>query len=236
MSQYLNIDCMDVERGLPSYPDKFFDLAIVDPPYGIDISGGKTPKNGFKSQAGWDKMRIWDSRPNVEYFAQLFRVSKHQIIWGANYYPHHLPPSQCWIVWDKGQRDFSFAHGELAFCSVDSRLQIVTIGRGNESGFAPKLKTWERQFANIHATQKPMALYRWILANYAKPGMKLLDTHVGSASSLVVFEEMGFEYHGFEIDADYYKAGNERLDAYRKQGSLFTPKQIFEATQTRLEL
>lgn len=232
MSQYLNIDCMDLERGLPSYPDKFFDLAIVDPPYGIDSSGAKSPSNGFKSQALWDKMLIWDAkRPDEAYFEQLFRVSKHQIIWGANYYPQYLPPSQGWIFWDKGQRNFSFADGELAFSSFDKALRVFQFSRGELMAECKKAR-----IEKFHPTQKPMALYRWLVANYAKPGMKLLDTHVGSASSLVVFEEMGFEYHAFEIDEDYYKAGNERLEAYRKQGSLFTPKQIFEATQTRLEL
>ena len=128
-----------------------------------------------------------------------------------------------WVFWDKGQ-ELTMSDGELAYTSFERALRRVVINRCKLA-----------KDGTIHPTQKPMALYSWLVANYAKPGMKLLDTHVGSASSLVVFEEMGFEYHGFEIDADYYKAGNERLEAYRKQGSLFTPKQIFEATQTRLE-
>ena len=226
MSIYLNADCMNTETGLPSYPDNYFDLAIVDPPYGesCTLSGGKAAKDGYADY--WDKVSEsgnWNVAPSEDYFRELFRVSKNQIIWGANHYPQHLHPSGGWIFWDKGQRDFSFSDGELAFSSFSMKLKSVTIHRAS-------LHKEER----MHPTQKPMALYRWLVKNYAKQGDKILDTHVGSASSLVVYEEMGFEYVGYELDPDYYRDSCKRLEAFRAQPKLFSGKEIFEACTTTL--
>jgi len=228
MSIYLNTDCMNPETGLPSFPDNHFDLAIVDPPYGI----GRDGHDGVES-SGWKKheWKEWDSKaPNTEYFEQLFRVSKNQIIWGANYFTEFLPASMGWVFWDKDQK-FTSSDGELAFTSFDVALRRFVHGRGNEQGFAPKLRSWEKQGLQIHPTQKPMALYRWLVKNYAKQGDLILDTHVGSASSLVVFEEMGFEYVGYELDTDYYRDSKARLEAFRAQPKLFTGAEIFRATQ-----
>lgn len=196
MRKFILGDCMDLETGLPSYPDKFFDLAIVDPPYGIGRDGGETGK-GWKlyEEKGWD-----NERPSPEYFNQLFRVSKNQIIWGANYFTQFLPPSMGWIFWDKGQ-ELTMSDGELAFSSFNKALRRAKAHRsqiGYHGGY-------------LHPTQKPVKLYRWLLENYAKPGQLILDTHVGSASSLIACESMGFDYVGFEIDPDYYAAAKNRM-------------------------
>jgi len=228
MSIYLNADCMNPETGLPSFPDKHFDLAIVDPPYGI----GRDGHDGVRS-SGWNRYewKKWDKNsPDELYFAELFRVSKNQIIWGANYFTQYLPPSMGWIMWDK-VNVFTSSDGELAFSSFQNALRIFRHARGSEQGFAPTLKPWEKGFIGIHPTQKPLALYRWVVKNYAKAGNLIVDTHVGSASSLVVFEEMGFDYVGYELDADYYRDSCKRLEAFRAQPKLFTPAEIFKASK-----
>ena len=207
MSVYTNENCMDVMARLA---DKSIDLAIVDPPYGINISqdladkGKSCRKNGYRE---WE-YKQWDSkRPDNQYFDELFRVSKNQIIWGGNYFT--LQPSRCWIIWDKMQRDFSFADGEMAWTSFDRSTRIFSYSRGALL-----------QEHKIHPTQKPIALYKWLLHNYAKPGWLILDTHVGSASSLVACEDMGFEYIACELDPDYYRDSCERIATFRAQGKL----------------
>ncbi|KKP74708.1 MAG: Modification methylase [candidate division WS6 bacterium GW2011_GWF1_35_23] len=208
---FLNCDCM---IGMKEYPDKHFDLAIVDPPYGIGYSalvGSKKESDGWKRR---DK-KNWDSNvPDKNYFDELFRVSKNQIIWGGNYF--NLSPSRCYLIWDKVQR-IDQADCELAWTSLNGSARIFSYARGNESGFAPKLKGSAKDFANIHPTQKPIALYKWILSKYAKPNDKILDTHVGSASSLIACEDMGFDYVGFELDKDYYESATKRILQYRSQ-------------------
>jgi len=190
---------MNPETGLPSYPDKFFDLAIVDPPYGIDINFNMGRRKGQPkkhSEKGWDS-----TIPNDVYFDQLFRVSKNQIIWGGNYFP--LPLTKAWIFWDKQVPDgVSFADGELAWTSFDRTLIKVKIPYSGFVGMESQRK---------HPTQKPVALYRRLLENYAKPGDLILDTHVGSASSLIACEVMGFNYVGFELDPDYYTDAVKRM-------------------------
>jgi site-specific DNA-methyltransferase (adenine-specific) len=203
-----NMDCMEAMKQMP---DKAFDLAIVDPPYGIRISQelserGKTcRKNGYREWA----YKEWDSSvPSDEYFEQLKRVSKNHIIWGGNYFK--LPPSRCWIIWDKGQRDFSFADAELAWTSFEKSIRIFDFSRG-------KLV----QQNKIHPTEKPFDLYRWILKNYATPNDKILDTHVGSGSIAIACYDMGFDLTGYEIDKDYYDAAVNRLENHKKQLTLF---------------
>lgn len=202
MREFILGDCMDKEIGLPSFPDNYFDLAIVDPPYKIKIhkqsqfSGGKRTGKNRKWQKG-----TWDNeRPKPSYFKELFRASKNQIIWGGNYFSNYLPSSMGWIVWDKGQR-LSQSDGELAFSSFERALRVAELNRvyvqENGGGF--------------HPTQKPVRLYRWLLENYAQPGDLILDTHVGSASSLIACESMGFDYVGFEIDPHYYAAAKNRM-------------------------
>lgn len=193
MGKFILGDCMDLETGLPSYPDKFFDLAIVDPPYGLGdkLTQGGTWANKYKNgDADWDK------KPEPNYWKELFRVSKNQIVWGGNYF--HLPPTRCFIIWDKKAHMDTLADCEMAWTSFDSNAKIAKHVRN----------THEKR---VHICQKPVALYRWLLENYAKPGQLILDTHVGSASSLIACESMGFDYVGFEIDPDYYAAAKNRM-------------------------
>lgn len=215
MRQFILGDCMDEKTGLPSYQDKFFDLAIVDPPYGIGFDGNTTVKGvsgkaaTFSNKQHHDK-KGWDSkRPTKEYFNEVQRVSKNQIIWGGNYFADLLPPKKGWVFWDKkitNANNTNFSDGELAWTSFDCILRRCThdwIGFGYLNNPYGEKKS--------HPTQKPVALYRWLLENYAKPGQLILDTHVGSASSLVACESMGFDYVGFEIDPDYYAAAKNRM-------------------------
>jgi site-specific DNA-methyltransferase (adenine-specific) len=188
-----NADCMDV---MARYPDKHFDLAIVDPPYGINVNKMKMGRMDNKS---WDN-KSWD---NKSYFVELFRICRNSIIWGANYF--NLFPSKSFVVWDKGEAMYgrTFSEVELAYTSFNINGKIYK--------FNPM------QTDRIHPTQKPIALYKWLLKQYAKPGDLLLDTHVGSASSLIAFEDCGFEYVGCELDADYYKAACARIKDFRMQ-------------------
>lgn len=199
MRKFILGDCMSEENGLPTYPDKFFDLAIVDPPYGIGAH--KAQGNGGGRCKKWLGGE-WDIRPDKRFFIELFRVSKDQIIWGANYFTDMLPPSMGWIFWDKGQR-VATSDGELAFSSFNRALRVAEYSRSKMQGFMNPTR--------FHPTEKPVALYRWLLENYAKPGQLILDTHVGSASSLIACESMGFDYVGFEIDPDYYAAAKNRM-------------------------
>lgn len=207
---FYNMDCME---GMKQFPDKFFDLAIVDPPYGIGIDGQKAcvcknPKHNRKQHI----QKSWDSSiPDNTYFEELFRVSKNQIIWGANYFVKHLQQgTKGWIVWDKGQHGLTMSDCELAFSSFNCPTRVKVMNR------VELLKD-----GTIHPTQKPIALYSWLLNNYAKPGDKILDTHVGSASSLIACHNLGFQYVGFELDPDYFKAASDRLEAVKAQTSIF---------------
>lgn len=203
MVELLNMDCMEYMAGLP---DKAFELAIVDPPYGIgrgETFGGKNWKEYKKKD--WDS-----SAPSGEYFTELKRVSVNQIIWGANYYPFHLDASMGWIFWDKGQ-DLTMSDGELAFSSFDRALRRVVINRchnGEQGGL-------------LHPTQKPVKLYRWLLHNYAKPGDRILDTHLGSGSSAIAAHQMGFDFVGTELDKDYYDAACKRFKEQTMQQKMF---------------
>lgn len=201
LAGFYNMDCME---GMKEIPDKYFDLAIVDPPYGIGINAsGRLGHYGGKGK-NWD-----DNAPDETYFKELKRVSKNQIIWGGNYF--QLPPTRCFLIWDKQQPEgVSFASCELAWTSYDlSAKTFYKRPQGQDGG------------NRIHPTQKPVALYKWLLNNYAKPGDKILDTHVGSASSLIACYDMGFEYLGFELDEDYYKMATERLEKHKSQLNMF---------------
>lgn len=203
-----NADCMDVMRNMP---DKAFDLAIADPPYGI---AGSPSRHGG-SGAGKLKNRVlnrnarqfkeWDVPPADEYFAELFRVSKNQIIWGGNYF--HLPPSRCVICWDKCQPWQNFSQWEMAWTSFDAPAKLFRFD--NRTG------------DKIHPTQKPIELYSWLLAKFARPGDKILDTHLGSGSSAIACLDAGFEMTGIEIDAEYYAAAIRRINASNSQQRLF---------------
>ena len=195
-----NADCMEIMRNMP---DKAFDLAIVDPPYGININ-----KSGRVGHYG-GKGKNWDSEgPEVEYFSELFRVSVSQIIWGGNYFA--LSPTRCFLIWDKQQPEaVSFAGCELAWTSFDRSAKIF------------RMRPQNIDEKRIHPTQKPVALYKWLLTNYAKPGDRILDTHLGSGSICIACHDLGFEMTGIELDRDYYEAAKKRLEEYQMQQTLF---------------
>lgn len=201
-------DCIE---GMKQYPDNYFDLAIVDPPYGINRS-----KNFGMKQFGWvqHKRTEWDNEiPTAEYFNELMRVSKNQIIWGGNYMVEYLKPSMGWIFWDKGQRDFSTSDGELAYSSFEKKLKVIDLSRGKALA--------DNGGGTIHPTQKPVYLYKWLLQNYAKQCDKILDTHVGSGSSRIACYDYGFDFTGFEIDNDYWEAQEKRFQNHIAQLKLF---------------
>ena len=214
MLDLINCDCMQL---MAEYPDKHFDLAIVDPPYGIGYSelvGKKKASDGWKER----KSSYWDSAvPTIEYFTELFRVSKNQIIWGGNYF--NLPPTRCFIIWDKVQR-IDQSDCEFAWTSFQKSARIFQYARGNESGFAPKSIDTDKAFANSHPTQKPVALYKWLLHNYAKEGDKIFDSHLGSGSIAIACHDYKFELVGCEIDKDYYDASVKRFKNHISQLSL----------------
>lgn len=187
-------------------PDKAFDLAVVDPPYGISINHNMGRRKGDKPSEY--KKVVWDSKPpEKEYFDELFRVRKNQIVWGANYF--QMPPTKCFIVWRKPQisEDVSFSMVEFAWTSFDQTAK-EWIGMSAEAD-------------RIHPTQKPVALYAWIYSRYAKPGDKILDTHLGSGSSRIAVYDVGLDFVGCEIDADYFKAQEERYKNHIAQINLF---------------
>lgn len=193
ISECTNEDCMVM---MARYPDKFFDLAIVDPPYGIGAGNMQmgSGKHIFK-KGGWD-----DGIPDKKYFDELFRVSANQIIWGGNYFTEFLPPSPHWIVWDKRNPNLSFAEGELAWQSSGSLLRIKK-----------HYSAMVEDGGKIHPTQKPAAIYYWVLNNYASVGDKILDTHLGSGSSRIAAYKLGFDFWGCEIDKDYFEAQEKRF-------------------------
>ncbi|WP_288435300.1 DNA methyltransferase [uncultured Chryseobacterium sp.] len=209
------------------YPDGYFDLAIVDPPYGINagnaFSGEKRKSgNGCANKSAFDK-KDWDLElPDLNYYRDLFRVSKNQIIWGANYMTEFLPNSMGWIVWDKNNGTTKFSDCELAFSSFEIALRKFTYTwNGMLQG---DMKNKEER---IHPTQKPVALYKWLLDKYAKPGDKIIDTHLGSGSIAIACHDYGFELTACELDTDYYNASIERIKRHVAfNQSLFSPEQL----------
>jgi site-specific DNA-methyltransferase (adenine-specific) len=200
ISEVHNEDCM---IGMSRYPDKFFDLAIVDPPYGIDInSSGR-----LVAEKGWE-YKDWDKGvPKPEYFTELKRVSKNQIIWGGNYF-EDLGSTRGFVIWDKQQPEgVSFASCEFAWTSFDRSAKTFYHRPQGD--------------IRIHPTQKPIKLYNWLLHNYAKAGDKVLDTHMGSQSSRVSAFNKGFDYWGWEIDKEYFEKGNQRFKEQTAQIQLF---------------
>ena len=208
---YYNMDCM---QGMKEFPDKYFDLAIVDVPYGIGENGDKNHTRSkiakakdYKAFSGNDL-----KPPDKEYFDELMRVSKNQIIWGANHFISKIPyDSSCWIVWDKDNTG-DFADCELAWTSFDTAVRKFTF-RWN----GMLQQNMKHKESRIHPTQKPIALYEWILSRYAKDGDIILDTHVGSASSLIACYNTNHKFVGFELDEYYYKVSKQRLDTEMAQ-------------------
>jgi site-specific DNA-methyltransferase (adenine-specific) len=201
----LNIDCMEY---MATLPDKAFDLAIVDPPYGI--GAGKMTMGSGKHKFTKDKS--WDSAtPSAVYWNELFRVSANQIVWGGNYFTEYLPPSPHWLIWDKNNPNLSFAEGEMAWVRYGNNLRIFQHYSAQVEGNG-----------KIHPTQKPVRLYKWILNRYAKEGDRILDTHLGSGSSAIAaFDFKAKEFVGCEIDKDYYNAAVNRFRIHTSQYQLF---------------
>ena len=204
MIEILNCDCMEY---MATLKDNAFDLAIVDPPYGLGEHEGKPSRNRFSSVEYLKK--DWDSvPPGPKYFKELSRVSKNQIIWGANHFMQNISiGSPCWIVWDKENGDSHFADCELAFTSFKTAVRMF---RYRWAGMLQgDMKNKEHR---IHPTQKPVKLYQWLLDNYSKSGQRILDTHLGSGSSAIAAHYFGVDFVGCELDQDYYEAACNRFD------------------------
>jgi site-specific DNA-methyltransferase (adenine-specific) len=212
------ITCEDNMKLMARYEDNYFDLAIVDPPYGIDIA-----KNGSVGGGGVCKVtdygaKEWDSKPpNVDYFIELKRVSKNQIVWGANHFIENIPQSNssCWIVWDKDNTG-NFADSELAYTSFDTAVRNF---KWRWNGMLQQ--NMKNKQKRIHPTEKPIQLYEWLLMNYAKEGDKILDTHLGSGSIAIACHNLGFDLTACELDPDYYKAAMKRIEQHKNQQRLF---------------
>ena len=208
-NKIIHADCMDIMKDIP---DKYFELAIVDPPYGIG-AGSKKFKNGTSNNNIGYKINDWDILPDKKYFDEIFRISQNQIIWGGNYFINYLYNTKCFIIWDKLTGNNSYADAEVAWSSFSSPIKIYK-------------KLWlganaKNETVRIHPTEKPVALYRWLLQNYAKPGDKIIDTHSGSGSCACACHLEKFDFLAIEKDEDYYKASVERLETLRSQGVLF---------------
>ena len=208
-SEVFNMDCMEYMKTIP---DKFFELAIVDPPYGIDVDNDKEGNfvmTKHKSK-GWDA-----SVPEMKYFLELFRVSERQIIFGGNYF--ELEKKKGWICWDKVNplkgkfSDFELAWTSFLNCDRIYKQEWIGFGRGFK----------EKHSNSIHPTQKPIQLYSWILKNFAAEGMKILDTHLGSGSSRIAAYNMGFDFYATELDKDYFDASVRRFDQFKSQLKMF---------------
>jgi len=214
----LDITNEDNMKLMARYEDNHFDLAIVDPPYGINMGGDiNIIKPDRKST--WNKKdkytrKDWDKEtPSDEYWTELFRISKNHIVWGGNYFTDNLPVSKCWVFWDKMfDKTFNFSHGELAWTSFNKQLLKYTISSKAETRGGKD---------RIHPTQKPIALYEWLLINYAKEGDKILDTHLGSGSIAIACHNLGFDLTACEIDREYYDKAMERIEQHKKQLTLF---------------
>jgi site-specific DNA-methyltransferase (adenine-specific) len=212
LNKIYNMDCME---GMKDMPDKYFELAIVDPPYGIGVG---QMNMGGRQTVRPDKSKKWDDAiPSHEYFKELMRVSQNQIIWGGNYF--HLPPTRGFVVWDKGESMYrrSFAECEFAWTSFNVSARIYKRSPNDNN--------------RIHPTQKPVALYKWLLENYAKQGDKILDTHLGSGSSIIACYDMGFDYMGFEIDKEYFEEAKKRIERHKAQITIFDIAEEKEAEQ-----
>ena len=195
-SEAYNMDCMELMR---QYPDKYFDLAVVDPPYGL---GDKLTQGGTWASKYVKGDATWDIAPTAEYWEQLFRVSKNQIVWGGNYFG--LPSNRCFIIWDKVAHMDTLADCEYAWTSFDRNAKIFKHVRNTSE-------------TRIHICQKPIKLYDWIFKNYAKPTDKILDTHLGSGSSRIAAHKAGLPFVGCELDKEYFEAQEKRFKNFVAQ-------------------
>ena len=213
MNEVFNEDC---NEGMKQYPNNYFDLAVVDPPYGIGMDNrkGKPLKSNNRKKDTRFKGGNWDdSTPNKDYFNELFRVSENQIIWGGNYFTDKLPVSRGWAFWDKKPIVGNYSDGELAWTSFDKVLKrIVIMWNGKiRNGI-------EKGYIAMHPTQKPIKLYEWIYKNYLPDGGKVIDTHLGSGSNWIAAEKTGnIDFTGYEIDKDYFDASVKRYNQFKSQ-------------------
>ena len=189
------------------YPDNYFDLAIVDPPYGININNSMGRRKGEKKSP--HKKVKWDNEiPTAEYFNELFRVSKNQIIWGGNYFTDYLTPSKCWLLYDKKfSEDLTFSQFELAWASFDSMTKKFEFSPARD--------------VRIHPTQKPVSLYEWLLMRYAEEGNKILDTHLGSGSIALACHNLNYDLTACELDKEYFDSAMKRLKEHQQQLTMF---------------
>ena len=220
MSEFINADCLEV---MAKYPNGYFDLAIVDPPY---FSGPEKRRYYGRKVSSIGVKRLYGETsewkvPDKDYFEKIFRVSKNQIIWGVNYFDYHFGSGR--IVWDKVNGQSSFSDCELAYCSLHESTRLFRYmwngmmqGKSISEGHIQQGNKSLNEI-RIHPTQKPVNLYIWLLQNYASDGDRILDTHVGSASSLIACEELGFDYVGCELDKDIFESSNRRLQIYKRQ-------------------
>ena len=219
ISEVYNEDCM---IGIARYPDNYFELAIVDPPYGI--GAGKTTFQSGTRKTHNHINKNWDNKtPNLKYFIELFRVSQNQVAWGANYYSNKLPTNRGWIYWHKMVLTDNYSQGELAWTSFDTVIKYFEYKyQGNYLGYRNNITTQTKlkEERRIHPTQKPVQLYKWLLKNYANEGDKILDTHVGSGSSRIACWDGGFDFYGWEIDKDYFDAMEKRFNQHIQQLTL----------------
>jgi site-specific DNA-methyltransferase (adenine-specific) len=213
LNRLYNMDCME---GMKQFPDKYFELAIVDPPYGIGMDGGKIGGDNCGKAKNYTK-KDWDYlSPSELYFKELIRVSQNQIVWGANHFISKMPyDSSCWIVWDKDNTG-NFADCELAWTSFKTAVRKFTFRWNGMLQGDMKNKEFR-----IHPTQKPIQLYSWLINKFANTGDKILDTHAGSCSSLIACYNYKFDFIGFEIDEEYYHKAQTRMDSVMAQMSLF---------------
>ena len=195
---------MDNLEYMKTLPDNFYELSIVDPPYGSDSDATKTFTSNSKNKASkrTEYKQFKNTEPTEEYWKELFRISKNQIIWGGNYFK--LPCSRYFAIWDKGETMYRRDFAECEYAWI-------------RSGGTRIFKYSPNQLKRIHHTQKPVKLYKWLLKNYAKPGDKILDTHFGSLSIGIACHDYGYSLDAYEIDADYFEAGKKRLDVHRAQ-------------------
>ena len=207
-----NQDCLEAMKKIK---DNQFDLAVVDPPYGINITKNKRLNNNSKKD--WDK-----EIPTPKYFKELFRVSKNQIIWGGNYFIEYLKNTRCYLNWDKLNHSDTYADCEMAWTSFDKNAKIFKyMWDGNRYGFIGAIQGVGKKSIRTHPTQKPVALYEWLLMNYAKKGDTILDTHLGSGSIAIACHNLGYDLTGYEIDKDYYEAAIKRIEQHKQQLKIF---------------
>jgi len=211
----INLHLGDCLEAMKEMPDNTYDLAIVDPPYGIGVTKNKRLVNSSKKD--------WDNEiPPKEYFVELQRVSKNQIIWGGNYFIEHLQNTRCFINWDKLNHSHTYADCEMAWTSFDRNAKILKyMWDGNRYGFKGNIQGVGKPTIRIHPTQKPVKLYEWLLDNYAKEGDKILDTHLGSGSIALACHNRKFDLDAWEIDEEYYNNAVERLDTHKSQLTMF---------------